>query len=74
MKKIAKHNLSVEEMRDDGGWEKHTRFHWSRILIGKQLDFWPSTGKYRYNGKTFTNSDMDVYEFISYARLQYREY
>jgi hypothetical protein len=36
---------------DDGGWEKHTEFHWSRIVAGKKLDYWPSRKKFQYLGK-----------------------
>lgn len=31
-------------------WIKHTQYHWSITIKGKRLDFWPSTGRYRYHG------------------------
>lgn len=34
------------------GWTIHTEYHWSRDLNGSRLDYWPSTGKFRYKGKT----------------------
>ena len=33
------------------GWTQHTEYHWSRILNGKKLDYWPSRNKFQYNGK-----------------------
>lgn len=37
---------------DDGGWTKHNEFHWSRILQGQKLQYWPSTNKFQHgNGR-----------------------
>jgi hypothetical protein len=30
------------------GWTKHTEYHWSRILKGLRLNWWPSTQKWSY--------------------------
>jgi hypothetical protein len=38
---------------DDGGWTKHTEYHWSRIAQGKRLDYWPSRKKFQIDGKVF---------------------
>jgi hypothetical protein len=46
---------------DDGNWTKHTEFHWSRIVSGKRLDYWPSRKKFQYNGKVMRG---DVQKFI----------
>jgi len=46
---------------DDGGWTKHTEFHWSRTVAGHKLDFWPSRKKWQYRGKIRRGN---VYEFI----------
>lgn len=46
---------------DDGGWTKHTEFHWSRMVYGKRLDYWPSRKKFQYNGKVMRS---DVQAFI----------
>lgn len=35
------------------GWKKHTQFHWSREFKGKKLDYWPSTGRFYYDGAMF---------------------
>lgn len=35
---------------DDGGWTKHTEYHWSRMVAGKRLDYWPSRKKWQYAG------------------------
>lgn len=44
--------LQEAEKNDDGGWTKHTRYHWTRKVSGKVLDYWPSRKKWHYNGKT----------------------
>ena len=36
---------------DDGNWTKHTQWHWSRIIDGKRLDYWPSRKKFQWQGK-----------------------
>ena len=35
---------------DDGGWTKHTEFHWSRVINGERLDYWPSRKKFQWRG------------------------
>ena len=44
--------LADAKSADDGGWTKHTEYHWSRIVDGHRLDYWPSRKKYRFKGKT----------------------
>ncbi len=43
--------LADAESADDGGWTKHTPFHWSRKVNGENLDYWPSRKKYQFKGK-----------------------
>ena len=47
--------------KDDGGWTKHTQYHWSRIVAGHKLDYWPSRKKFQYRDKVHRG---DVYQFI----------
>lgn len=47
---------------DDGGWVRHTEYHWARIVAGKRLDYWPSRSKFQYDGKVMRG---DVYQFIA---------
>ena len=46
---------------DDGKWTKHTDFHWSRLVAGQRLDYWPSRKKFQYQGKVQRG---DVMRFI----------
>ncbi len=46
---------------DDGLWTKHTEFHWSRLVAGQRLDYWPSRKKFQYEGKVKRG---DVVRFI----------
>lgn len=36
---------------DDGGWTKHTPYHWSRMVGPDKLDYWPSRKKFQFKGK-----------------------
>ena len=42
--------LDKAQADDDGGWTKHTEYHWSRMLNGKRLDYWPSRKKFMLTG------------------------
>lgn len=44
------------------GWSFHTDVHWYRMLNGKKLDFWPTTGKWQYDGRVYHFGD--VHDFI----------
>jgi hypothetical protein len=43
--------LNQAVAKDDGGWTKHTQWHWSRMVNGERLDYWPSRKKYQWRGK-----------------------
>jgi hypothetical protein len=30
------------------GWTRHSEYHWSRLVKGRKLDWWPSTGRWAY--------------------------
>ncbi len=53
--------MSQAEQNDDGGWTKHTQYHWSRMVTGHKLDYWPSRKKFQYRGKVRRG---DIYQFI----------
>ena len=46
---------------DPTGWNKHTEYHYSCLLNGKRLDYWPSRNRFQYNGRVMTG---DVVGFI----------
>ena len=50
--------LSNALKEDDGAWAKHTDYHWSRMLCGQRLDYWPSRKKYQYKGKVMRGNVM----------------
>lgn len=52
--------MSQAEAEDDGGWHKHSQHHWSRMLNGERLDYWPSRKKYQWRGKVRRGAVMDV--------------
>lgn len=43
--------LDMANATDDGGWTKHTPWHWQRRIDGKLLNFWPSSWKAQYDGQ-----------------------
>lgn len=47
----TRHEAAEQEATLD--WTKHSEFHWQIQLNGKPLDYWPSTNRCRYNGRTF---------------------
>jgi hypothetical protein len=47
---------------DESGWNKFSSSHFWRMVCGERLDYWPSTKRYRYGGKT---SQGDVLAFIT---------
>lgn len=49
-----------EDLTSD--WKVHSQYHWSMIVNGKQLDYWPTKSKFQYDGNVQTG---DVYEFIT---------
>lgn len=51
------------EKSDDGGWTKHTKYHWSRKIGRHRLDYWPSTGRWRFKDRTRYNVN-DMFKVI----------
>lgn len=52
------HALRIAERDDDGGWTKHTRYHWSRSVAGDRIDYWPTKRKWRWRGQTRHSDPM----------------
>lgn len=47
-------NLEAAEDRDDGGWTKHTQWHWSRrVGDGLLLNYWPTTNKAQFMDRMY---------------------
>ncbi len=53
---------AMDPKNNDGGWHMHNEFHWSRMVAGKRLDYWPSRRKFQYGGKVRRG---DVLKFIA---------
>lgn len=54
--------MQQAQSADDGGWTKHTEYHWSRTVAGQRLDYWPSRKKFQYAGRVMRG---DVQRFIA---------
>jgi hypothetical protein len=44
------------------GWTRHHETHWSYVLHGERLDYWPGPQRFRWKGKTMNG---DVLQFIA---------
>lgn len=38
---------------DTSGFTQHTEYHFSTVLQGERLDYWPSGNKWRWKKKTY---------------------
>ena len=62
--------LAQAHTENDGGWDIHTDYHWSRQVAGHRLDYWPSRKKFQYRGKVVRG---DVMAFISRKELTHEK-
>lgn len=53
---------SLEADRDM--WTQHNSHHYSLMLQGKKLQYWPSANRWNWNGKSFTGKYHDLKAFI----------
>ena len=43
---------------------RHTENHWSTIVQGSQLEYWPTLGKWRWNNKAYWGQLIDFINFL----------
>lgn len=65
--------LEDAQAKDDGGWVKHTQWHWSRTLCGNRLDYWPSRKKWMYLNEVKRGDVHAFMERIKREQQQWRE-
>lgn len=58
--KKARRAAALDEA-DTSGFTQHSPHHFSTTLLGDRLDWWPSSTKFRWRGKTYTGG---VHGFI----------
>lgn len=46
-------NLEKAYKERDERWTVHSEYHWSTTLCSEKLDYWPSSTKFRWKGKTY---------------------
>lgn len=44
--------------------EQHTLYHWSTVLNGQRLEYWPTLGKWRWNNKAYWGQLIDFINFL----------
>ena len=66
-KKAAKEKRlkNAQDYFPQNEWTIHTEHHWSRDQSGSQLDYWPSTGKWRWKNKTYNGNPGSLSGFIA---------
>jgi hypothetical protein len=42
----------------------HTQWHWSIMVNGKKLDYWPSSSRWHYDGKSFNGTPENLMKFM----------
>lgn len=47
------------------GWTKHTEYHWSTAVQGSRFDYWPSGGRWRWNGRSYRGNPKSAADFVS---------
>lgn len=45
------HRASMLAQADTEGWTRHTEYHFSRTFDGQRLEWWPSGGKAKWQGR-----------------------
>jgi hypothetical protein len=63
-KEVKARNLENAFAGGTDGWTLHSSVHWSRVLLGDRLDFWPSTKKFRWRNRTRIGDHQEVENFI----------
>lgn len=53
-------------------WIKHTPHHWTCLLCGDKLQYWPTKGKWMWRGTVYEPGDGDTVELFMQRRT--REY
>lgn len=50
-KRTQAHRVRMLERANLEGWTRHTDYHYSMVIEGKRLEWWPSRGKARHDGE-----------------------
>tara|TARA_R110000850_G_scaffold273054_1_gene408797 strand:+ start:2029 stop:2271 length:243 start_codon:yes stop_codon:yes gene_type:complete len=53
------------EAANDEGWEKHSDHHWYRIINGKKMNYWPSSGLVMIGKKRMNINGKRVKEMLA---------
>lgn len=63
--RIRNNNLMVAESQIDLSiFTKHNTYHYSTMLRNVKLQYWPSSRKWNWNGRTHHGSYQDLMSFI----------
>ena len=57
--------LHVAKTKYGEGWTEVTDHYWTRDLAGHRLDYWPSTGRWRWKGKSYKGKPEATALFIA---------
>jgi hypothetical protein len=62
--KIIKRARLEDAQSFSDGWNKPNKIHWQRDLLGSLLDWWPTTGRWRWRGRSYLGEPEALALFI----------
>lgn len=51
-------------------WVKHTPYHWTCLLCGDKLQYWPTKNKWRWRHQTYDGAVGDTVELFMQRRIR----
>lgn len=64
-------NVEVGHRVGPNEWTKFSDIHWGRLVLGKRMDYWPTTGRFNWRGKTMFG---DPEAFINELMEEHRKF
>lgn len=53
-----------QELQGNSMWMKHSEYHWTAYMNGELLQYWPTAGKFRYQGRSYVGGAAALDQFI----------
>lgn len=45
-------------------WKRHTPIHWTILIDGDRVDYWPTAAKYRFLGVTRLGHPVELFKYV----------
>lgn len=63
-KRVSNLETNLAFMGMQGGWTKHSEYHYSRHIGKHKLNYWPSRNKWQWGAAVFTGTFDNLVRFI----------